>query len=73
MNVFATNTSGCRTVAQQTISDRIDDAQRRAVVRALRAERRAARRAERRVAQASFEVSAQRLPTWAFRFLHPVH
>jgi len=69
MNVLATNPSACRSIAAQTMADRAADAQRRALVRTLRAERRAARRA----AQASYDDSVQRLPFWAFRFVHPVH
>ena len=73
MNTFATNTNAVRTVAQQTIADRIHDAERRSTLRAVRAERRAVRRAERAAARAAYDESVRHLPGWAFRFVHPVH
>jgi hypothetical protein len=72
MNVFATNTTGCQAVARQTIADRVQDAERRATVRAIKAERRAERRASRRAAMASHAESSSR-PLWTFRFVRPVN
>jgi len=63
MNSFTTNPYA-GTVARQLIQDRVQDAGRRAEVRALRADRRAARQASR---PASLPKTHD-LPWWTLRF-----
>lgn len=69
MDSLTNNLTGAQLVAEQTIADRVGDAQRRAQVHALRVERGAARRA----GHASPDRSPWRLPTWALRLAHPAH
>jgi len=69
MNTFTSNPTAAGMVARQTIQDRVHDAERRAQVRAVRAERRTARR-EARVSGATPPAN-HRLQWWAFRFPHP--
>jgi hypothetical protein len=69
MNPFTSNLSAGRLVAEQTIADRVHDAERRTEARNARREIRAARRQARQDAPAV----PHHLPAAAFRFLHPVH
>jgi hypothetical protein len=64
MNSF-TNT----TVARQMIQERVQDAERRAQVRAIRADRRAARQASQ--SRPVSPPQTRELPWWAFRFMFP--
>lgn len=56
------------TTARQLIQERVQDAERRAQVRALRADRRAARQV---AGHAVLPPETRNLPWWTFRFLAP--
>lgn len=69
MNTFVSSPGPAMTVARETIADRVQDAERRRDVRAVRAERRAARAATR----TAYDPTPRRRPGWVFRFANPVH
>ncbi len=69
MNAFTNNLTAAQQVAEQTIADRVHDAERRHQARTARREIRAARREALRNAA----PVAHHVPSAAFRFLHPVH
>jgi hypothetical protein len=70
MNSLTSNPSAADTVARQLIQERVQDAERRAQVRAVRAARRAARHVThpRPVAP----PTTHDLPWWTLRYLFPV-
>jgi hypothetical protein len=75
MNSFTSNLSTAQMMAEQTIQDRVRDAEQRALAHAVRAERRAEQRAAQAAVREPRKLSARRPPRqpwWAFRFLHPV-
>jgi hypothetical protein len=69
MNSLTSNPYAAGNVARQLIQDRVQDAERRAQVRALRADRRAARQVSGRPVVTPPET--RDLPWWTFRFLTP--
>ncbi|HEX3221146.1 MAG TPA: hypothetical protein VHR35_01140 [Nocardioides sp.] len=69
MNTFAAYPAAALLVANQTVSDRVEQAQARAQARAARAERRAERRDHRAAARQTPPTAP--LPWWAFRFVRP--
>jgi hypothetical protein len=71
MNTFTAFPAAALLVANQTISDRIENAQARTLVRAARAERRSERRKQRSVARQTPPKAL--LSWWPFRFLRPAH
>lgn len=70
MNSFTHNPSAAGYVARQLIQERVSDAERRAQVRTIRADRRAARQATH--TNPVMPPQTRELPWWAFRFLSPV-
>jgi hypothetical protein len=69
MNTFTNNLTAADTVARQLIQERVQDAERRAQVRAVRAARRAARQAYQPYRPRPVTPPQTReLPWWAFRF-----
>lgn len=72
MNTFTQSPQMALTIAHQTMQDRRDDAWRRAFARTVRAERRAECHATRESRRLSGAPSTIALPTWAFRFVHPI-
>ena len=73
MNTLPGPLTAYQLIAEQTIAERLRDAERRAQVRAIRAARREARRAARREESRSSAQRTLHLPVWAFRFVRPVH
>lgn len=71
MNSFTSNLTAADAVARQLIQERVEDAERRAQVRAIRADRRAARQASQ--ARPVALPQTRELPWWAVRFLFPAH
>lgn len=69
MNSYTHNLMAADAVARQLIQERVHDAERRARVRAVRADRRAARQASGSVVR---PPETRDLPWWTFRFLSPV-
>jgi hypothetical protein len=67
MNTLNTNPTAAQFVAHQLITERVQDAERRRVVKAIRAERRASARALRH------QPAQHTLPRWTLRFLRPAH
>jgi hypothetical protein len=72
MNTFAQSPQMALAIAHQTMQDRRDDAGRRAFARTVRAERRARHHFIRESRRLSGAPSTIPLPTWAFRFVHPI-
>jgi hypothetical protein len=68
MNILTTNPDAARMIARQTISERVQDAEKRRVVRTVRDQRRASVRALRRQGTPAGSVFP-----WSFHFLHPAH
>jgi hypothetical protein len=71
MNSFTSNLTAADAVARQLIQERVQDAGRRAQVRAIRADRRAARLASQ--PRPVVPPQTRDLPWWAFRFMFPAH
>jgi hypothetical protein len=69
MNSFTANPTAAGFVARQQIQERVQDAERRAQVREIRAARRAARQAYQ--PRPVVPPASHDLPWWAFRFLFP--
>ena len=69
MNSLTSNPYAAGNVARQLIQDRVQDAERRTLVRALRADRRSAREVSGHPVVRPPEVRA--LPWWTLRFLTP--
>jgi hypothetical protein len=69
MNSLTMNPTAAGAVARQLISERVQDAERRAQVRAVRADRRAARQAS--GTHLVTPPAKHDLPWWAFRNLFP--
>lgn len=70
MNSITANPSAADFIARQLIQERVQDAERRSQVRALRTARRAARQATGPVRVVT-PPATHTLPWWAFRFLFP--
>ena len=68
MNILTSNAG--HLIAQQTINDRIREAEARAQVRAVRAERRADRRARRADSIPSVSAPSKTWTTWFARLAH---
>jgi hypothetical protein len=71
MNTFVASPNLALTIAQQTVDQRVTEAEYRAQARAARSEIRAARRESSRLSGRPTEH--YRLPWWAFRFVRPAH
>ena len=69
MNSLTSNPAAAGTIARQLIQERVRDAERRAQVRTLRADRRAAREAYQ--PRPVVPPATHDLPWWTFRFLFP--
>jgi hypothetical protein len=69
MTGLTSNLPAAHTMARRLIQERVQDAERRHQVRAVRAARRAARRAERHASTSLAPQSTHDLPWWTLRFL----
>ena len=72
MNSFVNNPTAADMVARQMIRERVQDAEHRAQVRAIRAERRASRRAVRLTSRPLAATPTHGLSWWAQHHLFPV-
>jgi hypothetical protein len=71
MNTFVASPDLALTVAHQTVTERVAQAEQRTLARTARAERRAARRESTRLS--ARPRHQYQLPWWAFRFTHTAH
>lgn len=72
MNTLTSNPAAALEVAHQTISDRVHDAEHRALARAARSECRATR-SVRTAGRAAATRRSKPLTWWATWFTHPAH